>query len=206
MIADATGAILAGGRGTRLGGVRKALLVMEGRPLLAHTLALYARVFPSALVIANEPGVYESFGARVAGDPIADRGAPGGLFAALSACPTPWLFLAACDMPALDARVIEALAGRREGAQAVVATIAGRPEPLHAFWSAAAAPALERLLRDGEPSFRDLLAQLPHERVPIEELEREVPGAAASFSNVNTPAELARFGLTLPDTDPLRSR
>lgn len=202
VIQDATGALLAGGKGTRLGGVRKALLVKEGRPLLAHTLELYARLFPAALVIANEAGVYERFGAPIAADPIADRGAPGGLFAALSASTTPWLFLAACDMPALDARVIEALARRRAGVQAVVATIEGRPEPLHAFWAAPARPALERLLRDGEPSFRDLLAQVPHARVPIEELEREAPGAAESFANVNTPDDLARFGLSLPEQGP----
>jgi molybdenum cofactor guanylyltransferase len=199
VIPDATGALLAGGKGTRLGGVRKALLVKNGRPLLAHTLDLYARLFPGALVIANESGVYGRFGAPVASDPIPDRGAPGGLFAALSASTTPWLFLAACDMPALDARVIESLARRRDGVQAVVATLEGRPEPLHAFWASAARPALEKLLRDGEPSFRDLLAAIPHARVPLEELEREAPGAAASFANVNTPDDLARHGLSLPE-------
>jgi molybdenum cofactor guanylyltransferase len=200
LIGDATGALLAGGKGTRLGGVRKALLVKDGRALLAHTLELYARLFPHALVIANEAGVYDRFGAPVASDPIADRGAPGGLFAALSASTTPWLFLAACDMPALDARVIEALGSRRAGVQAVVATIEGRPEPLHAFWAAAARPTLERLLREGEPSFRDLLAEVPHARVPIEDLERDAPGALASFANVNTPDDLAPFGLALPNS------
>ena len=197
MIADATGAVLAGGRGTRLGGVRKALLTKDGETLLARTLRVYGAVFPHALVIANEAAVYDAFGAPVVSDPIADRGAPGGLFAALSAATTPWVFLAACDMPALDARVIEALARKRDGVQAVIATIEGRPEPLHAFWSTAARSTLETLLRDGEPSFRDLLAAIPHARVPIGELG---PGAAASFANVNTPEDLALHGLSLPPT------
>ena len=195
MIPDATGVVLAGGRGKRLGGVRKALLMKNGQPLLAHTLGIFAKLFPASLVVANEPGVYDGFGAPVVSDPIADRGAPGGLFAALSSATTPWVFLAACDMPALDARVIDALSRRREGVHAVVAVIEGRPEPLHAFWAAAARPALEKLLRDGEPSFRDLLATIPHARVPIEELGA---GAAASFANVNTPADLEFHGLSLP--------
>lgn len=195
MIPDATGAVLAGGRGTRLGNVRKALLVKRGEPLLAHTLRLYGTLFPHTLVIANEAGVYDPFGAPVVADPIADRGAPGGLFAAMSASKTPWVFLAACDMPALDGSVIEALATHRSGVQAVVAIIEGRPEPLHAFWSCAARPLLESLLRAGEPSFRDLLSAIPHARIPIEELGA---GAAASFANVNTPEDLAQHGLSLP--------
>ena len=58
--------------------------------------------------------------------------------------------------------------------------------------------ALERLLREGEPSFRDLLASILYVRVRLDELEREIPGAAASFANVNTPEDLARHGLSLP--------
>ena len=201
VIEDAAGAVLAGGRGTRLGGVRKALIrTTDGDPLLGRTLRIFATLFPHALVIANERGVYETFGAPVVADPIPDRGAPGGLFAALSASPAPWTFLAACDMPALDLRVVEALARRRGGVQAVAAVIEGRPEPLHAFWAAEAKPVLERLLRAGEPSFRDLLAEIPAALVPLDELEREVPGARESFANVNVPEDLARFGLSLPET------
>lgn len=194
---DVTGAVLAGGGGKRLGGVRKAFLRKDGVTLLERTLGLYRAIFADALVVANEAGVYETH-ARVVSDPIADRGAPGGLFAALSGARTPWVFLAACDMPALDRRVIEALATRRPALDAVVVRIEGRAEPLHAFWSVAAKGVLERLLRDGEPSFRDLLKEIPHASIELADLEREVPGAGASFANVNTPEDLARFGIELP--------
>lgn len=199
---DVTGAVLAGGRGTRLGGVRKAFLQKKGEPLLAHTLRLFRSMFGASLVIANEREPYERFGVPIASDPIADRGAPGGLLAALSAATTPWVFLCACDMPALDPRVVGALARRRvRDLQAVIALDAsGRAEPLHAFWAADARSAVERALRDGEPSFRDLLRGLRVTTVTPEELEREAPGAAASFANVNEPADLARFGLELPPT------
>lgn len=197
MIEDAEGALLAGGRGTRLGGARKALLLREGEPLIARTLRLYAGLFARAIVIANEAGVYERFGAKVVADPIPGRGAPGGLLAALAAAGAPWVFLAACDMPALDPRVIAAMAARREGVQAVVAMVEGRPEPLHAFWATGARAVVERMLREGEPSFRDLLGAIPAALIPVEELERDLPDARDSFTNVNVPEDLARFGLRL---------
>lgn len=197
---DVTGAVLAGGRGTRLGGVRKAFLRdAHGETLLARTLRLFDASFAASVIVANEREHYEHLGRTIAADPIPDRGAPGGLLAALSAASTPWVFLCACDMPALDARVIAALARRRTaGLRAVVALVGGRAEPLHAFWATDSRGDVERALCEGRPSFRDLLATMPAALVPLAELEREVPEAAASFANVNEPGDLARFGLTLP--------
>lgn len=198
MIEGVTGAILAGGAGKRLGGVRKAFLRAGDSTLLERQLAVFASLFPASLIVANEKGVYDDFGAPVVSDAIADRGAPAGLHAALSAAKTKWVFLVACDMPALDARVIEALAKRRDGVEASVAIVEGRAEPLHAFWSVDLRGALERMLRDGEPSFRDVLRAIPHASIELALLEQEVPGAATSFANVNTPDDLERFGLSLP--------
>ena len=199
MIDGATGVINAGGRGLRLGGVRKALLEdAHGNTLLERTLGKMRERFSAVLLVANEREPYECFGIGIVSDLIADRGAPGGLHAALTAAKTPWIFFAACDMPALDPRVIDALAARRSGMQCVLALVDGRAEPLHAFWSRAALPALESLLRSGEPSFRDLADAIPTARVPIADLEREIPGATNSFANVNTPEDLERFGLRLP--------
>jgi acetylornithine deacetylase/succinyl-diaminopimelate desuccinylase-like protein len=104
------------------------------------------------------------------------------------------VFAAACDMPFLDARAIAFLAERREGAKAVLVRFGGRLEPLHAFWSRACLPALERMLREGEPSLRDL-ARAVEARVVEEEAWREVDPAGRSFANVNTPADAARLGV-----------
>lgn len=200
MIDGVTGVVNAGGRGLRLGGARKALLRdAHGETLLARTLAVLRALFPKTLLIANEREPYAALGVEIAGDRIADRGAPGGLHAALSTVSTPWIFFAACDMPLLDARVIEALGARRGDAQACVARLDGRPEPLHAFWSVDALPALEDLLAQGQPSFRDLLDAISVAWVEVSELERAIPDARDSFANVNTPEDLAARGLVRGD-------
>ncbi len=189
MIDDCTAAVLAGGAGKRLGGVRKAFLKFaDGTTLLERTLRELA-IFPARVIIANEREPYEPFGLPVVSDLVRDRGAPAGLHAALSAARTKWVFLCACDMPALDARVIEELAAHRDDKLACAPSVGGRPEPLHAFWSREALPVLERLLREGEPSFRDLLAAVPSILVPME---------GPSFANVNTEADLAAWSIFRP--------
>jgi len=192
---DVTGALIAGGRASRMGGVAKGLLRVDGEPIAARALRLFDALFAGALVVANDPAAYAALGARVVPDAIAGKGAPGGLHAALAASPTPWVFAAACDMPYLSRPAIDLLAGRRDGAAAVVPRWRGRFEPLHALWSRACLPALEAALLGGDPSLQQLV-RLVDARV-VEEAEwREVDPEGLAFENVNTPEEAARLGLS----------
>src|SRR5512138_1609423 len=193
-ISGCTGALLAGGAATRMGGAPKGLLRAGGETLVARSVALFRRVFGRALVVANDPAPYAALGVPVVPDAIRGRGAPGGLHAALSAATTPWVFAAGCDMPFLDADAIAFLAARREGADAVLVRFRGHVEPLHAFWSRACLPVLERLLADGEPSFRDLAAAV-RTRIVEEEEWRAVDPDGRAFANCNTPEDARRLGL-----------
>jgi molybdenum cofactor guanylyltransferase len=193
-IPDCTGALLAGGRATRMGGAAKGLLRSAGVPLAARATALFREIFGAALVVANDPVPYACLGAPVVPDRIPGRGAPGGLHAALSAARTGWVFAAGCDMPGLDARAISFLAERRDGADAVLVRFAGRLEPLHAFWSRRCLPALERLLRTGEPSLRDLVEAVSA-RVVDEAEWRAIDPDGRAFENANTPEDVRRLGL-----------
>jgi molybdopterin-guanine dinucleotide biosynthesis protein A len=194
---DCTGALLAGGRATRMGGAPKGLLRLGGEPIAARSLALFAALFGRAVVVASEPGPYAALGVPVVPDLLARRGAPGGLHAALSAAATPWVFAAGCDMPFLDAGAVRFLAARREGVDAVLVRAGGRLEPLHAFWSRGCLPPLQALLARGEPSLRDLVRAV-RARI-VEEAEwRTVDPGLRSLENANTPEDAARLGLEAP--------
>jgi len=193
---DVTGALLAGGSARRLGGVAKGLLRKDGEPLVARSLRLFGRLFPASLIVANQPAPYARLGVPVVGDRIPGRGAPGGLHAALHAAATPWVFTAACDMPFLSEAGVALLCARREGALAVVPRWGGRLEPLHALWSRACLPALERALADGEPSLRALAALLDA-RIIEESAWRMIDPDGRAFENVNTPEDAARLGFTV---------
>jgi molybdopterin-guanine dinucleotide biosynthesis protein A len=191
---DVTGALVAGGRAQRMGGVAKGMLRLDGVPMAARTVQLFSRLFAGALVVANDPRPYARLGVPVVSDRIPDRGAPGGLHAALHAATTPWVFAAACDMPFVSEAGVALLYARREGARAVVPRWAGRFEPLHALWSKACLPDVEQALLEGEPSLQDLVA-LVGARVVEESSWRMIDPDGRAFENVNTPEDAARLGL-----------
>ncbi len=197
ILQDCTGALLAGGRAARMGGAPKGLLRVGGQPIAARSVALFLRLFGKAMVVANDRAPYAALGAPVIADLLPGRGAPGGLHAALIAADTQWVFAAGCDMPFLDERAIAFLAARRPGVEAVLVRAGGRLEPLHAFWSRACLPALERLLASGEPSLRDLVHAV-NARIVEEEEWRAVDPAGRSLENANTPEDAARLGLEGP--------
>ncbi len=195
-IPGCTGALVAGGGATRMGGVPKGLLRLGGETLAARSVTLFRSLFGRALVVANDPAPYAELGVRVIGDAFPGRGAPGGLHAALAAAATPWVFVAGCDMPFLDAGAIAFLASRRAGVDVVMVRFRGHVEPLHAFWSRACLPVLERLLAEGEPSLRDVAAGV-RTRIVEEEEWRGVDPEGRSFANANTPEDARRLGLEL---------
>jgi molybdopterin-guanine dinucleotide biosynthesis protein A len=192
---EITGALIAGGRASRMGGAAKGLLSLDGQPLVARSLDLFGRLFGASLLVVNDPAPYRRFEVAQVGDRIPDRGAPGGLHAALSASATPWVFAAAGDMPFLSAAGIALLASRRGGALAVVPRWGGRLEPLHALWSRGALPVLERALAEGHLSMQRLAAQVGAVVVEDEAWAKVDPEGRA-FVNANTEEEAARLGLT----------
>jgi len=193
---DCTGALVAGGRATRLDGVAKGLLRIEGEPIAARSLRLFGELFGASLIVANHAAPYASLGAPVVADRISGKGAPGGLHAALAAARTRWVFTAGCDMPFLSPGPIRWLAERRD-APAVAVIWRGRLEPLHAFWSVDCLPVVERLLRAGDPSLWKL-ATACGARFISEEEWRVVDPAGRAFENANTHADVVRLGLEAP--------
>jgi len=191
---DCTGALVAGGKATRLGGAAKGLLRAGGEPIAARSLRLFGELFAGALIVANDPAPYAALGAPIVADVVAGKGAPGGLHAALAAAPTPWVFTAGCDMPFLSREGILLLAARREGVEAVIVEWQGRLEPLHAFWSRACLPYVARRLADGDPSLQSL-GRGVRAAIVREGDWRAVDPEGRAFENANTPADAARLGL-----------
>lgn len=193
-----SGVLVAGGRGTRLGGVSKALLSAGGETIAARSVALLRALFADVFVVANDPSPWADLGVRVEPDRVAGKGAPGGLYTALAASTTEWVFTAGCDMPFLAEAPIRFLAAQRApGTVAVVPAWAGTPQPLHALWARAALPEVERLLRAGDPSLIRIVLSVGARIVPEEDWAAVDPGGRA-LENANTAEDLGRLGLTLP--------
>ena len=121
-----TGIILAGGRGSRMGGSDKGLQNFRGMPLALWTLMRLQPQVGHVMINANRNlSAYESFGVPVWPDSLADFAGPlAGFLAGLEQCETDYLLTVPCDTPLfpqdLAARLAEAL--EREDADIAMAT------------------------------------------------------------------------------------
>jgi molybdopterin-guanine dinucleotide biosynthesis protein A len=124
-----TGVILAGGRGSRMGGVDKGLQNFNGMPMALHTLMRLAPQVGEVMINANRNlGAYEAFGVPVWPDVLADYAGPlAGFLTALERCETPWLVTAPCDTPLFPRDLVARLAKAAANGDARMA-IAAAPE------------------------------------------------------------------------------
>ena len=193
-------AIVAGGRARRLGGVAKPLIQVGGRPILERVAELRT-LADEVLLVSADPRLAVPDAARVV-DVLPDRGAPGGVHAALLAATQPWVLAVAGDMPFLDGRAVAPLlAARADGVDAVAYEVEGRLEPLAAVYRTTLGPRWGALLAGGGRSFRALWEELQGRRLD--------PGALAAaglepraLRSLNTEADVA----TWADPPPRPSR
>lgn len=109
---DITGLILAGGRGSRMGGIDKGLQNFNGIPLALHTLMRLGPQVQNVMVNANRNlSAYESFGASVWPDASADFAGPlSGFLVGLERAETPYVLTVPCDTPRLPLDLAQRLA------------------------------------------------------------------------------------------------
>ena len=128
---DITGLILAGGRGSRMGGVDKGLQTFNGFPLALHTLTrlqLGGGLGPILINANRNLAAYEAFGAPVWPDGLADYAGPlAGFLTGLERCETPYLLTVPCDTPLFPLDLVPRLAQALEATGADIA-MAAAPE------------------------------------------------------------------------------
>lgn len=154
---DITGMVLAGGRGSRMGGVDKGLQPFAGQPLARHALQRLAPQVGPLLVNANRHlETYRAWGVEVVADTEADYPGPlAGFLAGLLHCRTPWLLAVPCDTPRFPADLVARLVAAAETAQAPLAVVHApdtEPPTPHAGAAIDAAVVHAPLLR-AQPAF-----------------------------------------------------
>ena len=127
----------------------------------------------------------------VAVDVFPDCGSLGGIYTGLNASPTQWSLVAACDMPFLSAPLLSHLASLRDGFDAVVPVVDGRPEPTHALYTRRCLPPIEARLRTGQLKISGFFDDVAVRYVPENDI-REFDPDLLSFFNINRPEDLAR--------------
>jgi molybdopterin-guanine dinucleotide biosynthesis protein A len=189
-----TGVILAGGRGSRMGGVDKGLQPYLGMPLALHTLMRLMPQVGEVMINANRNlGAYDSFGVPVWPDATDEFAGPlAGFLIGLEHCETPYLVTVPCDTPVFPEDLVVRLAQALEAGDAEIAMVqaadadrpdAGpQPQPVFCLLRATLLESLVKFMQSGGRKIDRWTAQHRCVRVDFPE--------AAAFFNANTLQEL----------------
>lgn len=198
-----TGVVLAGGRSTRFDDGDKALATVDGEPILERVAARLGAVTDDVVVncrhvqregferaLANVDATV-----RFAVDDRPDEGPLVGLDTALNAVSTPRVVVVACDLPFLDATVLDALVAMVDGEPgspdaAVLKGDDGFTKPTcAAYRTDPLAASIADALSSGSRRLRDALEDLDVRKIAPADL-----GASQrTLADANTRAELERL-------------
>jgi molybdenum cofactor guanylyltransferase len=183
-----TGVVLAGGRGTRMGGVDKGFVLFDGRPLVEHVIERLRPQVGALLVNANRNHeLYARLGFPVVPDLRGGYLGPlAGIASGLKAATTPYVVTAPCDSPLIGndlvARLAEAL--MHDQAELAVADDGSRQHPVFLLLRRELLPSLLAFLEAGERKIDRWFAR--HRVAPA--YFRDTPRA---FLNLNSAEECA---------------
>lgn len=201
------GVVLAGGRSTRFGDREKALVELDGRPLLVRAVEGVAPAVDAVVVNCRRDQVApfrsaldgRTVDVAFAVDPTPDRGPAAGLAAGLSTVAAPLVAVVTCDAPYVDSDFLERLFERAavpdvdepavELPDAVVPRIDGHRQPTRAVYRTGPARRAARMaVERGNRSLQATLDELDVDALPEQDVLELT--AARSFADVNEPADL----------------
>jgi molybdopterin-guanine dinucleotide biosynthesis protein A len=186
-----TAAILAGGKGQRLGGIDKSALAVGASSILERQLSLLRTLTPHILVVADDRSRVVAEDVVVVQDRIAGAGSLGGLYTALSEAPTERVLVIACDMPFLTAPFLARLAASGEDVDVALPRDARGRHPLCASYARRVAEHLKARIDSGDLRVGEAIRALRVRELGPDELapfDRD----GLLLLNVNTPDDYAK--------------
>jgi len=187
-----TAAIIAGGRARRLGGRDKAQLLVGGQSIITRQTTLLQRVADEVLLVGDHPERAPVDGLRMCRDLLPGLGPIGGVYTALEAAAGERVLIVACDLPFLEASLLERLFELAATADAAWVRTAGGVEPLVACYRRAVRDRVRAAIDAGRLKLADLASVLRVAELDETELRRH-GDPARLLTNVNTSADYERI-------------
>jgi molybdopterin-guanine dinucleotide biosynthesis protein A len=182
-----TGLVLAGGQGSRFGGLDKGLIELHGRPMIEHVLSKLAPQVGKVLINANRNiESYAGYGYEVISDAHAGYQGPlAGIASGLRSATSEYLLCVPCDSPLLLPDLAERLYGActQQAARIAIPDDGQRTHPVFALIECALRDSLENFLTGGD---RKILRWMSGNQM----ITVDFSDAAESFSNINTEDDL----------------
>lgn len=185
-----SGAILAGGKSTRMG-TNKALLAIKGQPLIARVASVLSSShhLGEVLLITNTPSDHAFLQMPMYEDVQKGLGPLGGIHTALHYATCSRVLIVACDLPFITAELVNYLCANCRSGEIFALESTRRIEPLCAVYAKSCLPVIERQIREGRYKVLDLYSLVDARTV---RLDAALPFYRPNLlANVNTPEEFA---------------
>jgi len=188
-----TGLVLAGGRGSRMGGVDKGLQNHLGLPMALQSLLRLQRQVGAAMINANRNlGAYEAMGVPVWPDALPDYPGPlAGFLSGLAHCDTPYLVTVPCDTPNFPLDLVARLGAgllADDADIAIAATLEDgqrQSQPVFCLMKSGLLESLAAFVQAGQ---RKIERWTEHHRCAVVLFDE-----TDAFFNANTPQDLQRL-------------
>ena len=148
-IKSVTGAILAGGKSSRMGR-DKALLEIDGKPFIHRIAETLRQIFNHVVIISDHGENYKFLNLPIYDDVYKNCGPLGGIHSALTHSTTKSVFIVPCDIPFLSPDVVRSILFSHGYPAAPVPTALGCIQPLCGVYTRRCLPLLEKHLKRGQ--------------------------------------------------------
>lgn len=191
--------ILAGGMGSRLGYREKALIDFKGRPLIEEIIERLEEVVDNIIISVRDRAQGELLDAalsreyRFAYDDHRNIGPISGILSGLSICEDEYCFISACDMPYINANVVDLLFEKSKNYDAAIPRREdGFLEPLHAVYRCA--PMIretKKAIEKGEKIIIAPIFRMNVNYVPVNDIRKLDPDLR-TFININSNEDILK--------------
>ncbi|KAA3659312.1 MAG: molybdenum cofactor guanylyltransferase [Calditrichaeota bacterium] len=179
-------AILAGGKSNRMG-QNKALMNMNGKPLIQHVHDVLQELSDDLFIVSNEPEKYRFLKRPLYTDEMPSIGPLAGIYTALVHSSNPNCIVLGCDMPFISITLLQRLLQKIEVDKITAVRSQERIEPLCAIYPQTAMPVIKALVANKRYKAGQLFREIPTAEIELEKSEEN----ALTLFNINTPEEFA---------------
>ena len=189
---ECTGVILAGGRNSRLPGIKKTFHEIGGKKIMDIIYEIFSSVFDEIIIVTNEPHEFAEWDGLIVSDIYPSRCSLAGIHAGLYYSSKKHIFVSACDTPFLKKELIVYILSliNPEFDVIIPETEAGL-ETLCAVYSRASLPIIEKNLKNRIYMVKKFFKKNRVKTISPKNIKQFDP-EMSSFFNINTPEDLEK--------------
>jgi molybdenum cofactor guanylyltransferase len=198
---NTTGIILSGGKGTRMGGVEKAFIAVNGKSLIARKTEDLKAFCSEIIIVVNNLELYrnDDFAkCRIVEDINKDKGPLMGIYSGLINSANKYNFITAVDMPFFNLDLCKYMKQYIEDYDVVVSDIEDKLQPLFGFYSKECIDSIKASLEEGESKVRSFFEKVKVKYISKAEVEK-YDEKMNSFININTLRDLEEGVIRSPN-------